>query len=450
MQETHNNIAMETLDDLMIVESSSSLHLTVSEDETSTPPGLSSVSSSCSTYEEDETEVSSSNEGATNHEGEQQVASTAAPAAAEEEERGSSKSTATGNDSMASGVSMEEVDLNNSMNQLTVETSATATAAATSASETEAATAAGDDGIKHPTSPIEIVNSEQQKDGSLYIEIKDDGEGDPGETASFKVQRLARKAGIIVGGGTMTAVGTVMLFLPCPTPSIYLMIGGMAVMAKEIPAAQRQLDTSRESLERALDRAEKEFAGGRKINIVVDNGKASSKTPAEQQRAIASTYIVQQQNNAVKKHFVKVGRNVILPLLNKVCSPHDGEVEEEKESDDATTNTNIPSADSDINNMEGKENDQPPTNPFVRFARYRENRREELLRAEEQREREAMLARINEANLKRCQQEALAAAKAKATEESSSPSSMDEGNPLVVAFTDVTSPSVSVPTTVRV
>jgi hypothetical protein len=44
--------------------------------------------------------------------------------------------------------------------------------------------------------------------------------------------------------------------------------------------------------------------------------------------------------------------------------------------------------------------------PFAKFAQFRGNLRAERLKAEERREREAMLNRINEANLKRCQQEA--------------------------------------------
>jgi len=380
---------METAD-LVIEASSSSLHLIVSEEE-AVVPQLSSLSHSSSTLSEESSDKEESS----------------SPTVTDIQplrERLNSTVKRCSNDynSMGSGTCMKSVELNKKSSQAKMDSS-------------EIFNGERKNNPSPDASKIKILSAEEV-DGSTYIEVKDDGCGNADETVSEKVQRLARKAGIIAGGGTLTAVGTVMLFLPCPTPSIYLMIGGMAIMSKEIPAAQRQLDSTKESLERALDRAEKKFATGRKINIVFDNGSSSKERESEEKRddeeklegqapqqkvnhtAMTQELMIQQQNSAVKRHFVKVGRNVILPLLNKVCTPQDG-VEVTLADDPVKTEPSLESTNDDAN-VEGKENASPLGNPFTRFAKFRETRRVSLLIVEEQREREAMLARINEANLR--------------------------------------------------
>jgi len=380
---------METAD-LVIEASSSSLHLIVSEEE-AVVPQLSSLSHSSSTLSEE----SSDKEGSSS--------STVTDIQPLREKLNSTDKRCNNDyNSMGSGTCMKSVELNKKSSQAKMDSS-------------EIFNGERKNDPSPDASKIQILSSEEV-DGSTYIEVKDDGCGNADETVSEKVQRLARKAGIIAGGGTLTAVGTVMLFLPCPTPSIYLMIGGMAIMSKEIPAAQRQLDSTKESLERALDRAEKKFATGRKINIVFDNGSSSKERESEEKRdyeeklegqapqqkvnhtAMTQELVIQQQNSAVKRHFVKVGRNVILPLLNKVCTPQDG-VEVTLADDPVKTEPSLESTNDDAN-VEGKENASPLGNPFTRFAKFRETRRVSLLIVEEQREREAMLARINEANLR--------------------------------------------------
>jgi len=378
--------------DLVSEASPSSLHLTVSEEErVIDAPELSSLSHSSSTASEESSYKEESFSTAVTH---------LQPL----RERTNSKENRCSDDSnyMGSRASIKSLELNNNSSQ----------------AETDCSEIFDGEKLNYPTpneSNVEILSS-KEVDGSMYIEMKDDGCGSVDETVAEKVQRLARKAGIVAGGGTMTAVGTVMLFLPCPTPSIYLMIGGMAIMAKEIPAAQRKLDSTKESLERALDRAEENFATrrGRKINIVLDNGSTSKvrefeetgeheeksigRCPQQKVKHIAMTQelMINQQNSAVKRHFIKVGRNVILPLLSKVCTPQEG-VEVKLPDDTVKTEPCLESS-NDGANVEGKENGV--SNPFARFAKYRESRRESLLRLEELREREAMLARINEGNLR--------------------------------------------------
>eukprot|EP00980_Cylindrotheca_fusiformis_P003392 scaffold755_cov101-Cylindrotheca_fusiformis.AAC.6 len=290
-----------------------------------------------------------------------------------------------------------------------------------------------------------------------------------------RLQRLARKAGIILGGGTLTAVGTFLLFVPAPTPSIYMMIGGMAVLAKEFPAAQRQLDSSRESLMSALDRAAQEDAKIAaaleaqvqhvgEIQLSLDKKKANNNnnnennddedqegaetdgfssdedeevkqlqpptSPASAKKSeptVAPAVPSVVQKSAVQRHFENVGRNVILPLLNKVCTPmgEEGTTLTATVTAETTTNATLPQYaqtlsprgvssfdDEDDNEDEsGKENAAPPPaevlGPFARFALYRANLRAQRLKAEEQREREAMLRRINEANLQQCHEDAV-------------------------------------------
>lgn len=376
----------------MIVESSSSLHLTVSQDEDEQAPGLSKLSSSCSASSDDESGVES----------------------AASEPQSQSKEMPVSN----------KTGLEEPMGALTVD-EPSSKIESEDAKTAETTDESSDETVDDPSKteeqqPLEILNSEQQGDGSLYIEVKDDGCGDPEENAGDKVKRLARKAGIIVGGGTMTAVGTVMLFLPCPTPSIYLMIGGMAIMSKEVPAAQRQLDITRGNLEVWVDRAEKQFAqGGRKINVTVDNGtpKAGGSEGFKEEvvkeesngdqtpGSITSTHVVHLPRQPVKRHVVKSCRNVILPLLNKVCTPQEGETNEEGAAEEANPQE-VNAESNNENTVEDKENAKPAWgSTFARWSSYRETRRLELLNAEEQREREAMLARINEANLKKVKED---------------------------------------------
>ncbi|CAJ1934029.1 unnamed protein product [Cylindrotheca closterium] len=405
---------MET-DDLMIAESSSSLHLTESSDEEEPAPELSKLSASGSVSDDDE---SSDKPQSASEDGE-----STSTTAAEKSQSNDTPISNVGSEPVVSEISKEEEGNEDDDLSSQVESSEDETydEAAAAAEEVSSETSKNDE-----SSPLEILNSEQQGDGSLYIEVKDDGCGDPEEAPGAKIQRLARKAGIIVGGGTMTAVGTVMLFLPCPTPSIYLMIGGMAIMSKEVPAAQRQLDITRGNLTSWVDRAEKEFSqGGRTINIVVDNGTPKNKEGTEEGKeqdfkeketpeAITSTQVVHQPRNPVKKHFVKSCRNVILPLLSKVCTPQDemdqNNAEEAKEEGVPEASPAVeaipePKTPSNGHSVEGKENAEPWDGPFARWSKYRETRRLELMKAEEQREREAMLARINEANLKKLQEE---------------------------------------------
>lgn len=279
-----------------------------------------------------------------------------------------------------------------------------------------------------------------------WMDQQDDENEEKDETAKSpppelgRFQRMARKAGIILGGGTLTAVGTFLLFVPAPTPSIYMMIGGMAVLAKEFPAAQRQLDSSRESLLSALDRAKQEdekIAAAMEAQVqrvgeihlsVVDNGddeggetdelsseeESVEEEPSLQEDKAAAAPVPIQQKSAVKRHFESVGRNVILPLLNKVCTPL-GELgtstatsNNTSQHEEVTTKSSSPRGVASFDNDEdAKENVAPQMmSPFAKFAQFRANLRAERLKAEEQRERELMLQRINEANLKQCQQEA--------------------------------------------
>jgi hypothetical protein len=231
--------------------------------------------------------------------------------------------------------------------------------------------------------------------------------------AEGQFKRMARKAGVILGGGTLTAVGTFLLFVPAPTPSIYMMIGGMAVLAKEFPAAQRQLDNSRESLKQALERAEKVDKEMEEHDLKASNSQdgmeGSTLVLVEEasESEIASQPTdptIKPKKSAVKKHFEKVGRSVILPLLNKVCTPdQDGEDEENKELVTEDDDGNSPRRVTDCGD---KESERPSMiSPFAKFVLFRENLRQEFYKAEERREREAMLTRCNEAALKKVQNE---------------------------------------------
>ena len=68
-----------------------------------------------------------------------------------------------------------------------------------------------------------------------------------------ELRALARKTGAAVAGGSLLAIGVPLLPLPGPGGEA-MCIGGMAVLAKEFPAAQRVLDGTRDKLVEVLDK----------------------------------------------------------------------------------------------------------------------------------------------------------------------------------------------------
>ena len=68
-----------------------------------------------------------------------------------------------------------------------------------------------------------------------------------------ELRALGRKAGAAVAGGSLIALGIPLLPMPGPVGEA-MSIGGMAVLAKEFPAAQKVLDVSRDKLVEVLDK----------------------------------------------------------------------------------------------------------------------------------------------------------------------------------------------------
>ena len=68
-----------------------------------------------------------------------------------------------------------------------------------------------------------------------------------------ELRALGRKAGAAVAGGSLIALGIPLLPMPGPVGEA-MSIGGMAVLAKEFPAAQKVLDVGRDKLVEVLDK----------------------------------------------------------------------------------------------------------------------------------------------------------------------------------------------------
>jgi hypothetical protein len=67
----------------------------------------------------------------------------------------------------------------------------------------------------------------------------DTSETSRGPDGSSPLLRVVRKTGIGVLGGVVTVAGLVMLVTP--GPGVIVTLGGLAILGREFPAAQRQL-----------------------------------------------------------------------------------------------------------------------------------------------------------------------------------------------------------------
>lgn len=75
---------------------------------------------------------------------------------------------------------------------------------------------------------------------------------DEHEPAAASLKQRVRKVAVGVVGGTVTATGVVML--PLPGPGTPILLGGLAILATEFPAARKQLDRLKERAKGLLGR----------------------------------------------------------------------------------------------------------------------------------------------------------------------------------------------------
>jgi hypothetical protein len=132
--------------------------------------------------------------------------------------------------------------------------------------------------------------------------------GEEEEEENIHSISIARKAGVALAGGTLIAVGIPLI--PLPGPGDFMVLGGMALLATEFPVAQRALDGTRQGLVEFLEKSEQEE---------VDDADDDDSIEDELLKEIQKT--AKQSTKALKKYAETMGRNVILPLFDKVCTP---------------------------------------------------------------------------------------------------------------------------------
>lgn len=75
------------------------------------------------------------------------------------------------------------------------------------------------------------------------------------------VRRHARRASVAIAGGTTVLVGIVLL--PLPGPGTLVILGGLSILGREFPRAQRSVDRAKRVVE----------AGARKSRSAMDGMK---------------------------------------------------------------------------------------------------------------------------------------------------------------------------------
>ena len=177
--------------------------------------------------------------------------------------------------------------------------------------------------------------------------------------------RTARKAGAILGGGGLVSLGTLLIFVPVPTPNLPLIFGGMVVLSKEFPACQRQLDNVRSLLE--------------KVCVETHEEKGQNHELGEQ---------MPEKNGAKNNIAQRYGRDYVLPLLERVCTPKTEGIETIEAPEEAADESAAEDTQS-VPTSAIKESPNTSTGPLAGFRTFRDNLRNEFKKAEARRLQEA-------------------------------------------------------------
>lgn len=131
----------------------------------------------------------------------------------------------------------------------------------------------------------------------------DNGEStDPDENVEQKeeqtIEDILRKTATGIAGGALIAVGIPLV--PLPGPGFAIIGGGLAVLAKEFPAAQNILDKSKQKIEEFAEYKDEEDSLGLGFEIVDkphEKEEDPIKTGIKHLRNITKTKIVPFMNN---------------------------------------------------------------------------------------------------------------------------------------------------------
>ena len=147
------------------------------------------------------------------------------------------------------------------------------------------------------------------------------------DTTQTNVEReipsMARKAGVALMGGALVAAGIPLI--PLPGPGDFMVLGGMVLLASEFPIAQKALDRTRQGLVSVLD--EEKGDDNRPKGEVESVEEDQDKVDIDDLDISAEAFLkemkqtTKQCKQIIGEQAKRLGRNGILPLLDKVCTP---------------------------------------------------------------------------------------------------------------------------------
>jgi len=148
----------------------------------------------------------------------------------------------------------------------------------------------------------------------------------------------ARKTGVAVAGGSLVAVGAVLIPLPIPAGCIVVGVG-MAVLGKEFPAAQGVLDSAKDGLVNAKDglinvlekEDDKDEESKKEFNDTNSGGESDSCDTS----ALTHHQRVQKVYKQSMTNARTIGRQTVLPILKLI--PHSP-----KATIESTVNEEVP------------------------------------------------------------------------------------------------------------
>lgn len=162
--------------------------------------------------------------------------------------------------------------------------------------------------VKHK----EISNQEKNSsNNSISTDLDENVEQKEEQT----IEDVLRKTATGIAGGALIAVGIPLV--PLPGPGFAIIGGGLAVLAKEFPAAQNILDKSKQKIEEFAEHKDEEDSLGLGFEIV-DN-------PHEKEEDPIKTGI---------KHLRNITRTKIVPFMNSVGNKNETDECATKNSDE--------------------------------------------------------------------------------------------------------------------
>eukprot|EP00978_Attheya_sp_CCMP212_P004186 scaffold9072_cov49-Attheya_sp.AAC.5 len=239
-------------------------------------------------------------------------------------------------------------------------------------------------------SALTAINSSLTTEGNSTTENANDNderqhdnttEADGTELPWFEqTQKTARKVGVAIVGGSLIAIGVPLI--PLPGPGFLTILGGFTLLSTEFPAAQGVLDGIRNRLVEAINAKEDDDNSSTDIpsldderndketetdkdttsrsngkpetlqqntrddpketrNDELSHGEAPEKSVETRKDTKKNAYsennkldLVEESSRELKRQAKSFGKNIVLPILNRVCTDLEDEIDEIDESED--------------------------------------------------------------------------------------------------------------------